>query len=62
MVVNACMHCTDPVCLIDCPTEAIHRDRETGNVLINDATCIGCAACAEACPYDNIQMAELRER
>ena len=62
MVVNACMHCTDPVCLIDCPTEAIHRDRETGNVVINDATCIGCAACAEACPYDNIQMAELRDR
>lgn len=62
MVVNACMHCTDPVCLIDCPTAAIHRDRETGNVTINDATCIGCAACAEACPYDNIQMAELRDR
>ncbi len=60
MVVNACMHCTDPVCLIDCPTAAIHRDRKTGNVVINDATCIGCAACAEACPYDNIQMAELR--
>ena len=61
MVVNACMHCTDPVCLIDCPTAAIHRDKTTGNVVINDATCIGCAACAEACPYNNIQMAELRD-
>ena len=62
MVANACMHCLDPVCLIDCPTAAIHRDQTTGTVVINDATCIGCAACAEACPYDNIQMAELRAR
>ncbi len=26
MVANSCMHCTDPVCLIGCPTGAIHRD------------------------------------
>ena len=52
------MHCADAVCLIDCPTNAIHRDDDTGTVVIDDATCIGCAACASACPYDNIRMAE----
>ena len=25
MVANACMHCADPVCMIGCPTGAIHR-------------------------------------
>lgn len=56
MVVNACMHCTDPVCLIDCPTAAIHRDEYSGTVVIDDAACIGCGTCASACPYNNIRM------
>lgn len=61
MVVNACMHCTDPVCLIGCPTGAIHREEDTGTVVINDGTCIGCATCANSCPYDNIKMVDIRD-
>jgi len=60
MVANACMHCTDPVCMIGCPTGAIHRDEASGMVVINDASCIGCQTCANACPYDNIRMVEIR--
>ena len=56
LVTQACMHCTDPVCLIDCPTEAIYREPVSGIVVIDEATCIGCSACASACPYNNIQM------
>ncbi len=56
MVANACMHCTDPVCLIDCPTNAIHREIETGTVIVDEAFCIGCGTCASACPYNNIRM------
>ena len=59
LVANACMHCLDPVCMIGCPTGAIERDRETGNVTINDQTCIGCSTCAQSCPYSNIQMVEV---
>ena len=55
MIANACMHCVDPVCMIGCPTGAIHRSEE-GVVSINDATCIGCSTCANSCPYDNIRM------
>lgn len=62
MVANACMHCVDPVCMIGCPTGAIHRDQEFGQVIINDATCIGCTTCASNCPYNNIRMAEIRDR
>jgi len=47
MVANACMHCVDPVCLIGCPTGAIHRTQD-GLVTIDDVTCIGCAAAPPA--------------
>ncbi len=62
MVANACMHCVDPVCMIGCPTGAIHRESAEGQVVINDLTCVGCATCANSCPYDNIQMVEIRDR
>lgn len=58
---GACMHCVDPVCMIGCPTGAIHRDRETGVVRINDNTCIGCGTCAQSCPYTNIQLVQIRD-
>ncbi len=61
MVANACMHCSDPVCMIGCPTGAIHRESYTGQVVINDVTCIGCATCANSCPYDNIRMVPIRD-
>ncbi len=60
MVANACMHCADPVCMIGCPTGAIHRDPFRGLVVINDLTCIGCGTCAASCPYDNIRMVPIR--
>ncbi len=59
MVANACMHCTDPVCLIGCPTGAIGREHSTGVVQINDQTCIGCGTCSQSCPYENIRMVEI---
>ncbi len=61
LVTNACMHCTDPVCMIGCPTGAIHRTVK-GAVVINDTACIGCATCANSCPYDNIRMVEINDR
>jgi Fe-S-cluster-containing dehydrogenase component len=61
MIATACMHCCDPVCMIGCPTGAIARDVNTGNVTINDNTCIGCATCANSCPYQNIRMVEIND-
>ena len=55
---QACMHCEDPVCMIGCPTGAIHREEASGRVQINPNTCIGCKTCAESCPYENIRMLE----
>ena len=61
MIANACMHCADPVCMIGCPTGAIHRESFAGEVVINPDTCIGCKACFNNCPYDAIRMVEIRD-
>lgn len=61
MVAGACMHCTDPVCMIGCPTGAIHRDRDSGLVSIADTSCIGCGTCGNSCPYDAIRMVEIHD-
>jgi Fe-S-cluster-containing dehydrogenase component/CRP-like cAMP-binding protein len=60
-IANACMHCADPVCMIGCPTGAIHREAFGGQVTINPVTCIGCKACANNCPYDAIRMVDIRD-
>jgi Fe-S-cluster-containing dehydrogenase component/CRP-like cAMP-binding protein len=60
MVAKACMHCSDPVCLVGCPTGAIQRAVD-GTVVIDDDNCIGCQGCANACPFDNIRMVETRD-
>jgi Fe-S-cluster-containing dehydrogenase component len=62
MVANACMHCADPVCLIGCPTGAIHRNAAEGEVVINQVTCIGCQVCANNCPYEAIRMVQIRNQ
>lgn len=61
MIANACMHCADPVCLIGCPTGAIHRELAGGKVIVNQATCVGCNICAANCPYEAIRMVETRD-
>ena len=56
---SACRHCEDPVCLL-CSVNGIVREPD-GEIRIVPDNCIGCGACAERCPYDNIQMHELTE-
>jgi Fe-S-cluster-containing hydrogenase component 2/CRP-like cAMP-binding protein len=53
-VPTACYHCTDPVCMIGCPTGAITRPLGTREVAIDANTCIGCGNCVRRCPWDNI--------
>jgi CRP-like cAMP-binding protein/Fe-S-cluster-containing hydrogenase component 2 len=50
----ACYQCSDPVCMIGCPTGAITRPLGTIEVVIDAATCIGCGNCVERCPWGNI--------
>lgn len=51
----SCQHCKNPACEAVCPTGATHKDEETGIVLVDEDTCIGCQACIEACPYEGVR-------
>jgi Fe-S-cluster-containing dehydrogenase component/formate-dependent nitrite reductase membrane component NrfD len=48
-----CNQCADAPCVRICPTKALFRRRD-GIVDLNGASCIGCRACMEACPYDQL--------
>jgi CRP-like cAMP-binding protein/Fe-S-cluster-containing hydrogenase component 2 len=59
LIPTACYQCTDPVCMIDCPTGAISRESGTLVVTINPPDhptrgCIACNGCVERCPWSNI--------
>jgi CRP-like cAMP-binding protein len=56
LVAKSCYHCRDPVCLVGCPTGAIHRTGVGDVVAVEEEICIGCASCARNCPYDAIVM------
>lgn len=48
-----CNHCEDAPCVDVCPTAAMHRI--DGGIVNHDPDiCIGCKACAVACPYSAI--------
>lgn len=48
----SCNHCVDPECLIGCPTNSYIKIEETGIVIHEDDTCIGCHYCTWNCPYE----------
>ena len=45
------MHCADPACVAACPTGAMTK-RDDGIVYVDQEICVGCGACAQACPYN----------
>jgi Fe-S-cluster-containing dehydrogenase component/CRP-like cAMP-binding protein len=58
LVPLTCRQCHDPVCMIGCPVGSIVKG-ENGEIRIEN-WCIGCATCADQCPYGSIQMESLR--
>jgi len=53
--VTRCNHCANPPCVHICPTGAMFQ-RTDGIVEFDNAICIGCKACLQACPYDAIYI------
>jgi formate dehydrogenase iron-sulfur subunit len=45
-----CMHCDEPACVSVCPTAALTKT-EDGPVVFDEARCIGCRYCMQACPF-----------
>lgn len=50
----SCRHCENPLCMTDCPPDALSR-RPNGEIVIKDS-CIGCGNCIRNCPYGVIQL------
>ena len=46
-----CMHCNDATCVSACLVGAF-RKTETGAVVYDEAKCIGCRYCMQACPFE----------
>jgi Fe-S-cluster-containing hydrogenase component 2 len=57
--VYTCRTCTDQRCIDPCAYDSIKYDEARKEVVINEATCTGCTACAQSCPYGAIDMVEL---
>ena len=55
-IVTSCRACADPVCMLGCPTGAIHRGMR-GEIKIEN-NCIGCSNCVNQCPFDNIVLSK----
>ena len=53
---TACMHCPDAPCAEACHFACIKQDEETGLTTYDTIKCVGCRACARACPYDAISF------
>ena len=53
--VNRCAQCSDAPCVSICPTGALRR-RSDGVVSLEADACLGCSACAVACPLDAISL------
>src|SRR6185295_16485641 len=59
--VYTCRTCTDQRCVDPCAYDAIKYDSVKREVVINEATCTGCTACAQSCPYGAIDMVDIDE-
>lgn len=53
---TVCAHCAKPQCVSACTEGAIHVNRETGAVLIDEERCNGCRTCLIACPHSQITL------
>src|ERR1043166_9492575 len=57
--IYTCRTCTDQRCIDPCAYDSIRFDTDKREVVINESTCTGCTACAQACPYGAIDMIEI---
>ena len=55
LIATSCRSCHKPYCMEGCPVDAIHRQGNHLEVVIENH-CIGCGLCERNCPYGAIHM------
>ncbi len=48
---ETCKQCADPACVKACGFGALAADPATGTRVVDEQKCVGCGACAAACPW-----------
>ncbi len=51
ITISQCRQCPYPSCVEACPTGAMHIDAKTGVRTVDEAKCVGCERCVNACPF-----------
>lgn len=59
--IYTCRTCTDQRCIDPCDYDSIKYDETKGEVVINEASCVGCTLCAQLCPYGAIEMVDVED-
>jgi Fe-S-cluster-containing hydrogenase component 2 len=53
---DVCLQCEDPMCVNVCPIGALEKNPDTGVILVNEDTCVGCKLCLYICPIGAISI------
>ena len=59
--VFTCRTCEDQRCVTPCEYDSIKYDTERREVVINEASCVGCSLCAQSCPFHAIEMVDVAD-
>jgi len=51
-----CQQCSNPLCMEACPVNAISKNQETGAMVVDSDTCVGCRVCSMACPIGGVSI------
>jgi len=50
-----CKQCSKPLCLSECPTEALKRGKDH-TIHVAEEICTGCGKCVDVCPFGAISL------
>lgn len=59
--VYTCRTCEDQRCVTPCEYDSIKYDQERREVVINEASCVGCSLCAQSCPFHAIEIIDVAD-
>lgn len=53
---KVCQQCGNALCIQECPTGALYREKPLGPVLLDESKCIKCHRCVGVCPFGAVHL------